>query len=160
MLRGVSSVLPGYAGGTTENPTYEQVASGRTGHAEVIRIEFDPERIAFSDLLTVFFASHDGASLNRQGNDVGTEYRSIVFYANDRQKKEIEDFVAQLNDSNKEGKAIVTEVAPLTVFYEAEHYHQDYFATHPGNPYCEIVINPKLQKVQEQFAELLKTHTS
>ena len=160
MLRGVSSVLPGYAGGTTEDPTYEQVASGRTGHAEVIQITFDPKQITFRDLLTVFFASHDPTSLNRQGNDVGTDYRSIILYTTDAQKKEVEAFVRELDASNEHGKQIVTELVPLRHFYEAENYHKDYFATHPGNPYCEIVINPKLEKVQQKFAELLKTHSA
>ncbi len=160
MLRGVSSVLPGYAGGGIENPTYEQVSGGKTGHAEVIRIEFDPTQIRLQDLLTVLFASHDPTTLNRQGNDVGTQYRSVIFYTTPEQKKTAEDFINELNTSSKEGKTVVTELAPLTTFYEAENYHKDYFATHPDNPYCELVINPKLQKVQEKFAELLKVHAS
>ncbi|MDO8620150.1 MAG: peptide-methionine (S)-S-oxide reductase MsrA [bacterium] len=160
MLKGVHSVLPGYAGGTTKNPTYEEVSGGKTGHAEVIRIEFDPTQISLHDLLTVFFASHDPTTRNRQGNDVGTQYRSVIFYTTPEQKKIAEEFIKELNASNKLGKPIVTELAPLGSFYEAENYHKDYFATHPGNPYCELVINPKLQKVQEKFAELLKTHTS
>ena len=159
MLRGVSSVLPGYAGGSTENPTYEQVSSGRTGHAEVIKIEFDPAQIRLQDLLTVFFASHDPTTVNRQGNDVGTQYRSVIFYTTQKQKRETEAFIKELNASNKAGKPIVTELVPLTTFYEAENYHKDYYATHPQNPYCELVINPKLEKVQQKFAELLKTHS-
>ena len=166
MLRGVSSVLPGYAGGTDSTgspqagPTYEQVSGGKTGHAEVIRIEFDPSQVTFSDLLTVFFASHDPTTLNRQGNDVGTQYRSVIFYTTPEQKRITEDFIKELNALHKMGAPIVTELAPLTNFYEAENYHKDYFATHPGNPYCELVINPKLQKVQEKFAELLKQNAS
>ena len=172
MLRGVSSVLPGYAGGTSENPTYEQVSGGKTGHAEVIHIEFDPSAVKFSDLLTVLFASHDPTTLNRQparpddsgrsggGNDVGTQYRSVIFYTTPEQKKKAEDFIKALNASHEMGKSIVTELAPLTIFYEAENYHKDYFATHPDNPYCELVINPKLQKVQQKFAELLKKSMS
>ena len=166
MLRGVSSVLPGYAGGSVEHPTYEQVSGGRTGHAEVIKIDFDPSKIGFRDLLTVFFASHDPTTLNRQGNDVGTQYASVIFYTSEEQKKEADAFVRELNASNKEGlpaqagKPVVTKLAPLTKFFEAENYHKDYFATHPGDPYCELVINPKLEKVQQRFAELLKTHST
>ncbi|OHA21805.1 MAG: peptide-methionine (S)-S-oxide reductase [Candidatus Taylorbacteria bacterium RIFCSPHIGHO2_01_FULL_51_15] len=159
MLRGVSLVLPGYAGGKVENPTYEQVSSGRTGHAEVIKIEFDPHQITFRDLLTVFFASHDPTTLNRQGNDVGTQYRSVIFYTTPRQREEAEKFIKELNASTKQGKPIVTELTPLQKFFEAENYHKDYFSTHPGNPYCELVINPKLEKVQQRFAGLLKTHS-
>ncbi len=155
MLRGVNSVLPGYAGGTVKNPTYEQVASGRTGHAEVIRIEYDPKQIRYRDLLTVLFTSHDPTSVNRQGNDVGEEYRSVIFYTAPEQKEEARKFIEEINQSNKLGKPIVTALEPLSVFYEAEDYHKDYYATHPGNPYCEIVINPKLEKVKKEFAELL-----
>ncbi|MDO8594257.1 MAG: peptide-methionine (S)-S-oxide reductase MsrA [bacterium] len=177
MLRGVSSVLPGYAGGSTIRqahggesgrttgspqaaPTYEEVSGGRTGHAEVIQVTYNPELITYNDLLTVFFASHDPTTLNRQGNDVGTQYRSVIFYTSEVQKKEAEDFIQELNASSKEGKVIVTELAPLQIFYEAENYHKDYFAKHPENPYCELIINPKLEKVQQKFAKLLKTHAS
>lgn len=156
MLRGVSSVLPGYAGGVTKNPTYEQVSGGKTGHAEVIWLEYDPAQIHYQDLLTVFFGSHDPTTRNRQGNDVGTQYRSVIFYTTDEQKKVAEDFIADINASNAHGAPVVTELAPLDVFYEAENYHRDYFATHPGNPYCEVIINPKLEKVQKQFARLLE----
>ncbi len=160
MLRGVVSVTPGYTGGQTANPTYEEVSGGKTGHAEVIRIEFDPAQVRFQDLLTVFFSSHDPTTRNRQGNDVGTQYRSVIFYTTEEQRTVAEDFVRELNTSSNEGKEIVTELVPLTAFYEAENYHQDYFATHPDNPYCELVINPKLEKVQKQFAELLKKSTT
>ncbi len=159
MLRGVTSVLPGYAGGTIIYPTYEQVLGGKTGHAEVVQITYSPGQIQYRDLLTVFFASHDPSTLNRQGNDIGTQYRSVIFYTTDMQKKEAETFLNELNRSSREGKPIVTELQPLEKFYEAENYHQDYFASHPENPYCELVINPKLEKVQKQFAELLKTHS-
>ena len=158
MLRGVFSVLPGYAGGTAKNPTYEQVSTGKTGHAEVIRIEYDSSQISYRDLLTVFFGSHDPTTKNRQGNDVGTQYRSVIFYTTAEQKKIAEEFIKKINTSNSKGASPVTELAPLDVFYEAENYHRDYFATHPGNPYCEVVINPKLEKVQKQFAKLLKSH--
>lgn len=158
MLKGVISVMPGYAGGTKENPTYEEVCGGATGHAEVIRIEYDPKKISFRDLLTVFFATHDPTTPNRQGNDVGPQYRSIILYTDDSQKKDAENFVQELNASHKEGKTIVTEIKPLDRFWEAENYHRDYYAKNRENPYCEVVINPKLQKVQEKFAELLKAN--
>lgn len=156
MLRGVESVRPGYAGGTTKNPTYEAVCGGDTGHAEVIEIMFDPAQIKFRDLMTVFFASHDGSTLNRQGNDVGTQYRSVIFYTTPAQKTEAENFIAELNGSNLDGASIVTEVAPLDVFYPAENYHQNYYARNKDKGYCEVIINPKLEKVQKQFAALLK----
>lgn len=159
MLKGVESVLPGYAGGTVPNPTYEQVCNGDTGHAEVIKIEYDPALVSFKTLMTVFFATHDGSSRNRQGNDVGPQYRSIILYSTPEQKTEAESFIKELNDSNVEGKPIVTEVVPLEKFYEAENYHKDYFARNPEQAYCQIVINPKLEKVQEQFAELLNEPT-
>ncbi len=156
MLRGVVSVLPGYAGGKTENPTYEQVCSGTTGHAEVTRVEYDPSAISYSDLLTVFFASHDPTTKDRQGNDVGTQYRSVIFYTIPEQKRGAEAFVKELNASSSAGKPIVTEVAPLDHFYSAEDYHQDYFARNKDKPYCIAVINPKLKKVKEHFSQLLK----
>lgn len=153
MLKGVASVAPGYTGGTTENPTYDAVSSGRTGHAEVIRIEFDPTKIAFNDLLTVFFATHDPTTPNRQGADVGTQYRSAVFFTTLEQKNETEAFISDLK---KEGVTAVTEVAPLSVFTEAEDYHKDYFAKNTSAAYCQIIIAPKVEKVQKRFAELLK----
>jgi len=156
MLKGVSKVLPGYAGGTKENPTYAEVCGGNTGHAEVIYIEYDPKVVLYENLLTVFFGTHDPTALNRQGNDVGTQYRSVIFYTTPEQKKKAEDFIKEINDSNSVGATIVTELLPLTKFYEAENYHHDYFANNPENPYCEVIINPKLEKVQNKFAELLK----
>ena len=159
MLRGVMTVTPGYAGGTVANPTYNQVCSGKTGHAEVTRVEFDPTQISFEDILTVFFASHDPTSLNKQGNDVGTQYRSAVFFTVPEQKEKVEKYVADLNTSNTEGKQIVTEISPLDIFYPAENYHQDYYANHKDDMYCSLVINPKLDKVQKKFADLLKEKT-
>ncbi len=156
-LKGVISVMPGYAGGTAENPTYKMVCGGKTGHAEVIRIEFDPQKIAYTDLLTVFFATHDPSTLNRQGNDVGTQYRSIILYANEEQKREAEKFIRELNETSDKGSKIVTEVKPLEKFYEAENYHRDYYKNNSSAPYCEVIINPKLEKVKQKFAELLKT---
>ena len=157
-LRGVKSVVSGYAGGSTKNPTYEEVCGGRTGHAEVIKIEFDPGEIAFKDLLTVFFASHDPTTLNRQGNDVGTQYRSAIFYANEEQKREAEAFIKELNDSKAFGKPVVTTLEPLGEFYEAEDYHQKYYANNPYQPYCQYMIPPKLTKLHKQFGALLKSH--
>ena len=157
-LRGVLSVMPGYAGGGVKNPTYEQVCTGSTGHAEVIRIEFDPDQIGFKDLLTVFFATHDPTTLNRQGADVGTQYRSTVLYADDKQKQEAEAFIKELNDSKTFGKPVVTTLEPLGDFYEAEEYHRKYFANNPFQPYCQYTIPPKLQKLHKQFAALLKSH--
>ena len=157
MMKGVISVAPGYAGGTTKNPTYEQVCNGNTGHAEVIRIEYDPAQVQYRDLLTVFFGSHDSTTLNRQGNDVGTQYRSVVFYTTPEQKTEVEKIIAEINASNSEGSPVVTEVVPLDVFYPAESYHADYYARNKEAPYCQVIINPKLEKVQKQFAHLLKT---
>ena len=156
MLRGVHSVVPGYAGGKTENPTYYKVTNGDTGHAEVIHIEYDPTQVSYNALLTVFFGSHDATQINRQGNDIGTQYRSIVLYGDEVQKKETEDFIHELNNSSKEGKPIATEVAPLTKFYPAEKEHLDYYARNKNQGYCQIIIAPKLQKVQEKFAALLK----
>jgi peptide-methionine (S)-S-oxide reductase len=157
ILRGVSSVLPGYSGGSTKNPTYAEVSGEKTGHAEVVKIEYNPKEVSYRDLLTVLFASHDPTTMNRQGNDVGVEYRSVIFYTTQEQKSEAEKFIQELNASSEYGKPIVTALEPFTVFYEAENYHKDYFESHPGNPYCELVINPKLEKVQKQFAQLLKT---
>jgi peptide-methionine (S)-S-oxide reductase len=160
MLTGVVSVDPGYAGGKTEHPTYIQVSNGDTGHAEVIKIEYDPSRISYRDLLTVFFATHDPTTLNRQGADVGTQYRSIILGTNEGQVEEAQAFIKELNDSHEMGAAIVTEVVPLTKFHEAESYHKDYYANNPGNRYCEIVINPKLEKVQKKFAALLAANAT
>ena len=164
MLKGVVSVVPGYAGGGLqargEKPTYEEVSSGKTGHAEVIKIEYNPELISYDTLLTVFFATHDPTTLNRQGADVGTQYRSIILYANEAQKKDAEKFIVMLDQSSQEGGKITTEVQPLGDFFEAEEYHKDYFAKNPLQPYCQVVINPKLRKVQEKFATLLNDNDS
>jgi peptide-methionine (S)-S-oxide reductase len=160
MLRGVRGVAPGYAGGTVPNPTYDQVCSGTTGHAEVIKIDYDTSLITYENLLTVFFGSHDPTTVNRQGNDIGTQYRSVIFYTTTEQKTVAENFIAELNASSNGGTTIATEVQPLPVFYEAESYHHDYFANNPGNPYCEVIINPKLEKVQKKFADLLATLSS
>lgn len=155
MLRGVYSVEPGYSGGSKKNPSYEEVCTGETGHAEVIRITYDPALISYRDLLNVFFATHDPSSLNRQGNDVGTQYRSVIFYEDAAQKAEAEALIDEINNSSPEGKRIVTAVEPLREFYPAENYHKDYYARNPGQAYCQIVINPKLDVVKKEFARLL-----
>ena len=146
--------MPGYAGGKKKNPTYEEVCSGNTGHAEVIRIEYNPEKITYNDLLTVFFATHNPTTPNRQGADSGTQYRSAVFYTTEDQKVEAEKFIKKLDET---GPKVVTEVSPLNVFYEAEQYHQKYYKNNDDAPYCQIVINPKLEKLKERFNELLKS---
>ena len=156
-LNGVVSVMPGYAGGTVANPTYEQVCTGQTGHAEVARVEYDPSRISYHDLLVVFFATHDPTSLNRQGADVGTEYRSVIFYTTDGQRREAQALINQLNDSDPPGKRIVTEVVALEAFYPGENYHQEYYRNNSLAPYCQIVIDPKLRKLHKQFSALLKS---
>lgn len=157
MLKGVDKVLPGYSGGQSANPTYIQICTGTTGHAEVIYIEYDPKQVSFTTLLTVFFGSHDSTTRNRQGNDVGTQYRSAIFYVDDAQKVEAEAFIATIDASNEKGAPVVTTLEPFAVFYEAENYHHDYYTNHKDQGYCQVVINPKLEKVQHQFAELLKT---
>lgn len=158
MLKGVLSAVPGYAGGTKPNPTYDEVSSGLTGHAEVMRIEYDPAQVSFKTLMTVFFATHDPTTLNRQGNDVGTQYRSIILYTTPAQKEEAEAFIREIEASTTTGSHVVTEVKPLAAFYEAENYHRDYFAHHSDEAYCQLVISPKVEKVQKQFAELLKNN--
>lgn len=154
-LRGVTSVMPGYAGGASPNPTYEQVCTGNTGHAEVIKVEFDPEVISYEDLLHVFFAAHDPTTLNRQGNDIGTQYRSIILATSQEQQHQAMEFIKKLN-ANPNEKPAVTEVIPLEVFYAAEAYHHHYFVSHPDKAYCQFVINPKLEKVRHRFTQLMK----
>ncbi len=158
-LKGVVSVMPGYAGGSVANPTYDQVCSGKTGHAEVIKIEFDPAQISYKDLLTVFFAAHDPTTLDRQGSDVGPQYRSIILYTNDEQKQTAEEFIEEIDRSNEAGSAVVTEMKPLAGFYEAEDEHQQFYQRNPNRSYCQVVINPKLEKVQKEFARLLKSNS-
>jgi len=153
-LKGVVSARPGYSGGELAEPTYEQVSSGKTGHAEATRIEFDPSLISYDDLLTVFFATHDPTSLNRQGNDVGTQYRSVIFYADAAQKQAAERFIAKLQTES--AKPIVTQLAPLGEFYEAEDYHRNYYEAHRDEPYCQLVIAPKLEHLRRDFQALLK----
>jgi len=154
-LKGVSAVMPGYAGGKLKNPTYQQVCTEQTGHAEVIRIEFDPAQISFRDLLTVFFATHDPTTPNQQGNDVGTQYRSIILYANEDQKREAEAFIKELTESGEFKRPVVTELKPLEEFYEAEPYHREYFRRNTNQPYCQVVIMPKMGKLQQRFRQLI-----
>jgi peptide-methionine (S)-S-oxide reductase len=146
-FEGVKSVVSGYAGGHTPNPTYKQVCTGETGHAEVVQIEFDPTRITYEQLLDIFWEIHDPTTLNRQGNDVGTQYRSAIYYHDEAQKKAVEKSLAAAR--KKFDQPITTEVAPLKQFYPAEEYHQDYFRRNPNQPYCAYVISPKLQKLQK-----------
>ena len=158
-LRGVHSVVSGYTGGKTKNPTYEQVCMGTTGHAEAIKIEFDPAEISFRDLMTVFFATHDPTTLNRQGNDAGTQYRSAIFYADEKQQEAAAAFMKELDEAKTFKNSIVTTLEPLTEFYPAEDYHQKYYANNPYQPYCQYMIPPKLNKLHKQFSELLKSHS-
>jgi peptide-methionine (S)-S-oxide reductase len=155
-LKGVVSVLPGYAGGKKSKPSYEEVSGGGTGHAEVIQIQYDPSVISFGDLLAVFFHVHDPTQMNRQGNDVGTQYRSVIFYTTDVQKQEAEMLITELTASKAYDKPIVTEVKSLEHFYPAEEYHRDYYKRNSDAPYCELVIVPKLEKLQKRFAGLMK----
>lgn len=155
-LKGVASVTSGFAGGTKPNPTYRDVVTGTTGHAEVIRIEFDPTVITYKQLLEVFFATHNPTTLNRQGNDSGTQYRSIILYTSDEQKQNAAEYIAKLGQEHVFTDPIVTEVVKLDAFYPAEDYHQQYFANNKTQPYCQIVIDPKVAKFEERFKNLLK----
>ncbi len=154
-LRGVQSVQSGYSGGHTADPTYEQVCSGRTGHAEVVQITFDPSVISFDELLKVFWQTHDPTTPNRQGHDVGTQYRSAIFYHNDDQRRIAEAYKKQLDASGTFAAPIVTEITPFKNFYPAEQYHQNYFRSNPAQSYCAGVIRPKLEKFTKEFADLL-----
>jgi len=155
-LKGVKKVEVGYSGGNVENPTYEQVCTGRTGHAEVVQIYFDPNEISFRRILEVFFNTHDPTTLNRQGADSGTQYRSIILDHNEAQKKAAEDTIKEINASGKWDGPVVTQVEPFEKFYRAEEYHQEYFAKNPGAGYCRIVIAPKMKKFRTHYAEDLK----
>ena len=152
-LKGVVSVMSGYADGSKPDPTYEEVSGGTTGYAEVIKIEYDPAVISFKDLLTVFFAAHDPTTPNRQGADVGTQYRSVILFTAPEQEKEAREFIAELS---KEGQKVVTELKPLEKFYEAEDYHRNYYQKNQNQPYCQLIISPKLEKLKEKFYKLLK----
>jgi peptide-methionine (S)-S-oxide reductase len=156
-LRGVDSVVSGFAGGHVQHPSYEQVSDGNTGHAEVVQITFDPAVITRDQILKAFFTIHDPTTLNRQGADVGSQYRSIAFYRNPEQKAAIEKAIADTAASGEWSGRIVTEVVPFTAFYKAEDYHQQYFKLHGENPYCSLVIAPKVAKFRKAFRDLLKT---
>jgi peptide-methionine (S)-S-oxide reductase len=155
-LRGVQSVVSGYAGGHVQDPTYEQVCSGATGHAECIQITFDPQLVSYVELLKVFFKTHDPTTLNRQGNDIGPQYRSVIFYHNDAQKKAAEEAKAALDAAGAFPRKIVTQIVPYTNFFAAEDYHQDYFARNPRQPYCAAIVQPKVEKFEQVFRDKLK----
>ncbi len=155
-LKGVESVESGYAGGSVVNPTYKQVCTGTTGHAEAVQVTFDPDIVGFKDLLDVFFTIHDPTTLNRQGADVGTQYRSAIFYHSPAQKAAAEDTISELEAAKVWHAPIVTEVVPFTAFYQAEDYHQEYFANNPNQPYCRVVIAPKVAKFRKYYLDRLK----
>lgn len=155
-VKGVIKITPGYMGGKRENPTYEQVCSGGTGHAEVIEIEFDSSFISLEELLLIFFKTHDPTTLNRQGADVGTQYRSVVFYNSEEQRIQTEDFINQLKDEEIFKSPIVTEISPASTFYIAENYHHNYFVNNRNQPYCMAVIEPKLAKFAINFRDKIK----
>ncbi len=155
-LAGVESVVSGYAGGHIKNPAYREVCEGRTGHAEVVQITYDPAVISFETLLEVFWKTHDPTTLNRQGNDVGTQYRSVIYYHDDEQKALAQQYKDKLNDSGAFASPIVTEISPMDTFYAAEAYHQNYFKNNPGQGYCSFVIRPKVDKFKQVFGEKLK----
>ena len=155
-LRGVEGVVSGYSGGNVKDPTYREVCNGRTGHAEVVQIRFDPAEITFRDILLIFFSTHDPTTANRQGADVGTQYRSVIFYHDDEQRAAAEDVIAELTEDNIFDAPIVTKVAPLDIFYSAEAYHQDYFNANQNQPYCQAVIAPKVAKLRKQHIDRLK----
>lgn len=157
-VRGVESVTSGYSGGKIKNPTYREICSGLTGHAEVVQIAFDPGVISYSELLTVFFHLHDPTTLNRQGADTGTQYRSVIFYHSEEQQSTAREVIHKIESSKLWSDPIVTEIASFTAFYTAEDYHQDYYANNKNAPYCNFVISPKIQKLKKQFGHLLKDH--
>jgi peptide-methionine (S)-S-oxide reductase len=156
-LKGVEDVVSGYSGGHTENPTYREVCSETTGHAEVIQIKFDPNEVSFKEILQVFFTVHDPTTLNRQGNDVGSSYRSAIFYHSDEQKRVAEEVIKEVSAEGIYDNPIVTEVTPFDKFYAAENYHQEYFANNPNQPYCAAVVAPKVRKFRQKYVSRLKT---
>jgi peptide-methionine (S)-S-oxide reductase len=155
-LKGVHSVISGYAGGHVKNPTYEEVCTGTTGHAEVAQIKFDPQIISYADLLNIFWTTHDPTTLNQQGADVGTQYRSAIFYHSEQQKQAAEKSKKEISEAKLYADPIVTEIVPISNYYEAEDYHQDYFNINPNQPYCRLVIDPKVQKFRKQYRDKLK----
>ncbi len=155
-LKGVEEVLPGYTGGTIKNPGYKEVCTGRTGHAEAIEITYNKEEVSFITLLEIFFATHDPTTLNRQGADVGTQYRSGIFYTSEEQRIQAEAFIKKLNEANYYKSPIVSEITPLTVFYNAEEDHQNYYNENSGQRYCDFTITPKIEKIKQLFSDKLK----
>ncbi|MES2765534.1 MAG: peptide-methionine (S)-S-oxide reductase MsrA [Bacteroidota bacterium] len=155
-LEGVESAVSGYSGGQVENPTYEQVCGGKTGHAEVLQIKYDPAKISYEELLKVFWETHDPTTLNRQGNDVGTQYRSAIFFHDDKQKELAEKYKAQLTQAGTFKDPIVTEIVPFEKFYSAEKYHQNYYKENPNQGYCSFVVRPKVEKFQAKYKDKLK----
>jgi peptide-methionine (S)-S-oxide reductase len=159
-IDGVESVRSGYMGGRVANPSYEQICRGNSGHVEVAEITFDPEKLPYHDLLEIFFSAHDPTTLNRQGNDVGEQYRSAIFYTNEQQKKIAEEVIAELTRDKVFPDPIVTTVEPASTFYVAEEYHQNYLENNPMQPYCMFVVAPKVQKIRKKYAARLKAHAS
>jgi peptide-methionine (S)-S-oxide reductase len=155
-LRGVDSVISGYAGGQVKNPTYQEVCTGTTGHAEVVQITFDPAEVGFRDLLRIFFVFHDPTTLDRQGEDVGSQYRSVIFTRNDEETKLAHDIKGEVGEQALWPRPVVTEVTPFESFYPAEAYHKDYFLNNPGQGYCRVVIAPKVSKFRKEYVEYLK----
>lgn len=158
-IHGVTKVTSGYAGGHIPNPTYDQVCSGSTGHAECVQIEFDPSIVSYQTILEIFFKTHDPTTLNRQGNDIGTQYRSAIFYHSQQQKQTAENLIQSLMDSHYFSAPIVTEIVPFTNFYTAEDYHQNFYNQNRKHPYCQIVIDPKVKKLIDQFYDKIETST-
>ncbi|TND10559.1 MAG: peptide-methionine (S)-S-oxide reductase [Bacteroidetes bacterium] len=155
-MKGVISVASGYSGGTVKNPSYKEVCMGTTGHAEVCQLVYDPKQVSYAELLEVFWGTHDPTTLNRQGADAGTQYRSAIFYHNETQKQTAEQYKKQLNDSKTWPNPVVTEISPFSVFYKAEDYHQDYFNQNGDQPYCQFVVRPKVEKFQKNFKDKMK----
>lgn len=155
-LKGVEEVVSGYSGGQIKNPSYKEICTGRTGHAEVVKVVFHPDTISFDELLEVFWQTHDPTTLNRQGADVGTQYRSVVFYTNEEQKQTAETYKRRLNEEKAYPNPVVTEISPFDVFYPAEDYHQEYFRNNTDQPYCSMVIKPKMEKFRKVFAEKIR----
>jgi peptide-methionine (S)-S-oxide reductase len=151
-LEGVESVVSGYSGGTVKDPSYEEISTGRTGHAEAVQIHYDPEKINYEELVEVFFKTHDPTTLNRQGNDIGTQYRSVIFYHSEEQKASVERIKAELDTAEIWNAPIVTEIAPFSEFFPAEDYHQNFYRQNPNQGYCRLIIRPKLQKLEKLFA--------
>ena len=155
-IAGVGNVVSGYTGGTTTNPTYEQVCSGKTGHAEAVQVSFNPSKMSYREILEIFFSVHDPTTLNRQGADVGKQYRSAIFYHNEQQKAIAEELIGELNKAHLWKKPVIAQIVPLDEFYPAEDYHREYFSRHPEQAYCQVVIAPKVSKFRNQWTKRLK----